>query len=238
MIEHFEGEMKDANMYLKDNLEKVRREIEDTAGDCGRNPDEIKLLVVSKGRDVEKMKYLQELGLREFGENRVEELLEKKKLFDGIDWHFIGRLRSKYAKKVAGETILIHSADSVKLLKRIDAAAEGKGAIQEVLLQVNTSGEESKQGFDPEQIFSELDTAGITELKSVKISGLMTMAPFTDDEVVIRECFKKLAKLKDKMNSEFNLGMTELSMGMTNDYRIAIEEGATILRIGSLVFEK
>lgn len=188
------------------------------------------LVVVSKTRTVEEILALYALGQRDFGENKVQELLEKKpRLPKDIRWHFIGRLQKNKVNKLIGEVFLIHSVDSIELAEKISKASEEKGNATAVLLQVNTSGEGSKQGFSKEELEENLDR--LKSLSSLQIQGLMTMAPFTEDPNTIRHAFSNLAKLRDRL-----LPGGELSMGMSHDYLEALKEGATLVRIGSLLF--
>jgi pyridoxal phosphate enzyme (YggS family) len=174
-------------------------------------------------------------GVADFGENKAQEFRDKFNLLkDSVNWHFIGHLQKNKVKYVVGKAALIHSVDSVELAAAIDEKAENLGVVQNVLLEYNTSGEESKFG-----IRSEDDLKRIAEycvdLKNVKLLGLMTMAPFTDDEKAIRSSFSKLKATFDNLNND-GFSLTELSMGMTNDFEIAIEEGSTIVRIGTAIF--
>jgi len=178
-------------------------------------------------------------GLRHFGENKVqsaetkfEELSPEVKT--NSEWHFLGHLQTNKVNKVVGVFDYIHSVDSLKLAKVISESAKKKNIVQKVLLQVNIAGEESKFGLNPdetEEIFSE-----VLKLDSIKVAGLMTMAPLTFDEKVQRNTFRGLRELKEKLQTKFNFPMSELSMGMSNDYKIAVEEGATLIRIGQALF--
>lgn len=194
-------------------------------------PKEVILVVVSKGQTIDDILQCYNAGARDFGENRLEEFLEKKaKLPSDIRWHMIGTIQSKKVSKIVGQFDLIHSVDTPELAKKIDT----KGVKSRILLQCNTSGERSKQGLSPEEWLQQYDQ--IKNLKYVVVEGLMTMAPLTTDSQVIHNCFKNLRKLKDEL-SKRGRPLPHLSMGMSGDWRIALEEGATLLRIGSSIFK-
>ncbi|MCB1137019.1 MAG: YggS family pyridoxal phosphate-dependent enzyme [Chlamydiia bacterium] len=196
---------------------------------CGRDPSSVTLLTVSKNHPWEEAAPFYTEGCRDFGENRVQELLEKLSLAPpDVRWHLIGTLQRKKVAKLVGVAALIHSVDSLDLAQRISEVSAERGLVSAVLLQVNTSGEESKHGFSP----AELRAAhpALRAMPGLCLEGLMTMAPLTEDEAVIRACFADLRRLRDE------LGLRELSMGMSHDYPIAIQEGATILRVGSALF--
>lgn len=183
------------------------------------------LVAVSKNQPPEKILEVYNAGCRDFGENRVQEaLLKMEEMPKDIRWHLIGTLQKNKVKKIAGKFELIHSVDSIELAKEIEKYCPG----QHVLLQVNTSGEESKQGFSVEELMAAWQLlSGLT----IKIDGLMTMAPLTEDLRVIEDCFGELQRLGRE------LGLPQLSMGMSHDYKIAIAKGATMVRIGSALFK-
>lgn len=206
---------------IKENYLKIKSEI----------PDGVLLVVVSKGRSIDEMLQCYEAGARDFGENRLEEFLQKKEILPkDIHWHMIGTIQSKKVPKVVGQFDLIHSVDSLELARKIDS----KGIQTKILLEANTSGEASKHGLTPEEWITAYDE--IKKLNNISVEGLMTMAPYTDDTNLIRNCFKNLRKLRDTLSSK-DRPMTLLSMGMSHDWRIAIEEGSTIVRIGSSIFK-
>ena len=214
-------------------LENARRIQDEIAG---INP-EARLVIVTKAQLEEVIGPLYSAGYRDFGENRTEGFLPRQAAFPRANWHFIGRLHRKYVAKVVGKAAYIHSVASSELLEKIERSAAAAGVVQKVLLQVNVSGEEQKQGLYPEQLRKYVKTIDFEGFPHVRVEGLMTMAPFTSDETVLRDCFSGLRKLRDELNESFGLGWHELSMGMTNDYRLALLEGATIVRIGRAVFE-
>jgi len=179
-------------------------------------------------------------GIKDFGENRAEALSEKYSLTDSkVTWHFIGHLQRRKAKVVVPIAEYIHSCDSLGIIKEINNQASAIGKIQKVLIEVNISGEESKYGLQPQKLTGLIRESA--ELENVRICGLMTMAPLCGDERLIRKVFGDLRLLRDKTVEEIwdyadNISLVELSMGMSNDYKIAIQEGATMVRIGSLIF--
>jgi len=194
-------------------------------------PGHVRLVVVAKNRSWEEAQPVYDAGCRDFGENRVQEALGKmKEAPPDVRWHLIGTLQKNKVAKAVGRFFLIHSVDTPELAEKISACAERQGSVQPILLQVNTSDEESKQGLSAEAW--ERAFPSLLNLPGIALRGLMTMAPLTDDEALIRGCFSRLRQLRDK------LGLSELSMGMSQDYAIALEEGATLLRIGTAVFEK
>ncbi len=213
----------------------VRRAVADAADAAGRNPDDVTVVAVTKNVGVSEVRQAIAAGCQDLGENRVQEFLGKFGLFPEVRWHFIGTLQSNKAQHVVGKACLIHSIDTVDLLRRVDRVASARGVTQDVLLQVNVSGEPSKHGFAPDDVEDALRVS--TELRGVRVKGLMTIAPFARPEEV-RWVFRELAGLFASLRAlRFNgVELTELSMGMTNDYRVAIEEGATIIRVGAAIF--
>jgi pyridoxal phosphate enzyme (YggS family) len=191
---------------------------------------EILLVAVSKEQSPEKIMPLYDKGIRDFGENRVQEALSKiEALPKDIHWHFIGKLQKNKVSKIVGRFHLIHSVDSIELASKISHESVRRGLVTSLLIEVNTSGEETKSGFTGEAFRSAF--SDLQKMPGIEIKGLMTMAPLTVEEAVIRETFRNLRLL----NEEYHL--KELSMGMSHDFEIAIEEGATILRIGRALFK-
>lgn len=225
-------------MNLKERYQLVQEEIAAAATSCGRNPKEIKLVAVSKTQSIGAIQELFALGCTRFGENRVQEALPKIEALDAqVEWHFIGTLQKNKVSKVIGNFELIHSVDSLDLAEKISDAGRKEGVTTNILLEVNVSGEASKHGFNEVELKSALDR--LAQLPSVKLCGLMTMAPFSAPEGEIRACFSGLRKLKEEIAAQ--LGKThpfdQLSMGMSHDFTIAIQEGATIVRIGTKIFQ-
>jgi pyridoxal phosphate enzyme (YggS family) len=200
-----------------------------------RTFSDVTLVAVSKGHPLSSIQSAHEAGARDFGENRVPELLIKMESApDDIRWHFIGTLQQNKVRKLIGKCALIHSVDSLQLCQKIGEASVDLGVTTNLLLQVNVSGEASKHGFFPKELKGTfLDLAAIT---GVRIQGLMTMAPFTEDATAIRDTFRGLRELRDELCELSALSLPYLSMGMTHDWEIALEEGATHLRVGTAIF--
>lgn len=243
---------------VKDNLVALRRAIGEAAQSCGRRPEEIRIVAVSKGQPVERIVEAVRCGLVDIGENRVQEAQAKLPLVSqrlgstlipgenraqssdrsGIQWHMVGRLQSNKARKAAGLFHWIHSVDSVHLARKLSAAAVELSRRLTVLLEVNTSGEPAKGGVEPSTVRNlALQVAGLPGLDLV---GLMTIGPLTDDRQRILKSFYILRDLRDELRNDCPdlKGLSELSMGMSGDYREAIMAGATIVRIGTALFGK
>lgn len=219
------------------------KEIMENIKKYSKNPDKVKLVAVTKYDYVkrEDLEELMQLGVLDFGENRVQVLEAKRELMndvkDKIRWNFIGNLQKNKVKYIADYISMIHSVNKFSLAEEIDKRAEKVGRVLDVLLEINLSGEESKEGYELEDFYRELPE--IMKLKNINIKGLMTMAPNVDDEDKIRASFRKLREIKDELNKNYFQGsLTELSMGMSDDYKIALEEGATIIRIGSGLYKE
>lgn len=217
---------------ISDNIKSVRERIARAAEKALRDPREIKLIVVTKEASPEAIHEAVEAGVNDIGENRVKDAFFKRELLDShvLTWHMIGHLQSKKVRDAVGLFSLIHSVDSLKLAYAIDKEAKKLNKVQDVLIEVNTSGEASKFGIKPEALDRFLEDT--RSLKNLNILGLMTMAPFVDDQEKARPFFRKLKELA--------LGhkLKELSMGMTQDFESAVSEGATMVRVGSAVFKK
>lgn len=198
------------------------------------------LIAVSKTHPVEKIKEAYDAGQRIFGENKVQEMCAKQPLLPhDIEWHLIGHLQTNKVKQVAPFVSLIHSVDSLKLLEEINKQAKKVNRVIPCLLQVFIANEETKFGFDPNELTELIESDKIASLDGVKVLGLMGMATFTDNKDQVRGEFRNLKSLFDKiktMNLSSNIEMKELSMGMSQDYEIAIEEGSTLVRIGTAIF--
>jgi len=226
---------------LATNIAAVRDQIAEAAQQVGRRPEEITLVAVSKTKPLELVKLAYELGITHFGENRVQEALPKIAAFhpQDIHWHMIGHLQSNKAGKVIGQFGCIHSIDSLHLAEILNRQAASLNLTgsqrQPVLLQVNISGETSKEGLEPEMVISL--THQIATLEHLEIQGLMTIAPLVDNPEKARPVFRALRELRDRLQNEVpECSWQHLSMGMTDDYQVAIEEGATIVRIGRAIF--
>ncbi|MED1419214.1 YggS family pyridoxal phosphate-dependent enzyme [Bacillus smithii] len=218
-------------MRVADKLANIQKQIEEACGRSGRSPEEIQIVAVTKYVSVERAKEALDAGIIHLGENRDDSLLSKwEALKDQPVWHFIGTLQSRKVKNIIDKVSYIHSLDRLSLAKEIDKRANEPISC---FVQVNTSGEETKHGLVPEAV--EDFVKRLEEFPKIKVVGLMTMAPFTTDELIIRDCFRRLKQLQLEIQ---NLDLpyapcTELSMGMSNDFPIAIEEGATFIRIGT-----
>ena len=226
-------------MNIPQAVKDLRASICKTALQAGRDPEDVRLILVTKTVSTERVLEAYQTGERDFGENRVQEWQEKKDALPrDIRWHLIGHLQTNKVKHVIGQIALIHSLDRLELADAIEKQAKAKG-IPEVpcLVQVNMSGEESKFGLDPAKV--EEFVRQVLSRSSVKVQGLMSIGPLTEDAGKIRECFRKTRELRDDLKMKFPAcAWDSLSMGMSADYRIAIEEGSNMLRIGSLVFPR
>lgn len=219
------------------NYSQILSKIRACAQECGRDPSTIRLLVVSKNQLVKNVHPFYQEGCRLFAESRLEEALEKMdSLPEDCEWHLIGNLQRKKVSKVIPHFNLIHSVDSLTLAEKIDHVSKEKKVITSILLQVNTSGESSKNGLSPSEWEQVLDRLHL--LDHVLIKGLMTMAPHTEDKECISTCFRRLRECRESWRDRMKNPslFSELSMGMSHDYPLAIREGATLLRIGSLLF--
>ncbi|OGU63812.1 MAG: YggS family pyridoxal phosphate enzyme [Ignavibacteria bacterium RBG_16_36_9] len=220
---------------IAENIKHLRERIVAKCLEFKRNPQEIRLIAVSKFFGVYAISEANRLGITDFGENKAQELRDKYEILgDNVTWHFIGTLQRNKVKYAVKAASFIHSVDSSMLADEINNHAQKLNKVQKILLEVKTSFEETKSGLSNYTEVLELVNHCST-LSNIELVGLMTMAPFTDDESIIRKSFSDLRKLKDEINKN-GFDLSELSMGMTNDYEIAIEEGATMLRIGSAIF--
>ena len=216
---------------IQSNLDYIKSEIVSVCEKCGRNPKEITLIGVSKTKPVSLINEAIDLGLTDIGENYVQEVLEKIASLKPVNLHFIGHLQSNKAKQIVPHAHLIHSADSLSLLKEIDKEARKNNKIQDILLEIHISEEESKFGIKPSDVPSFLDSA--TGFTNIKIKGLMGMAPFLPNPQDTRPYFAKLKALFDTLPTEMRV---HLSMGMTGDFREAIQEGSNMIRVGTGIF--
>lgn len=231
---------------IAENIKAVRERIRDTARRVGRDPSGIKLVAVSKTVDVDRIKEAVLAGITILGENRVQEAKDKIEEFNRVQtsdsrlqtvsWHMVGHLQTNKAKTAVQLFDLIHSVDSIHLAEEIDRQARKIEKIQRVLIEVNLGGEETKYGVSPEEV---IDTfKEISRLKNISIEGLMVMPPFSEDPEKVRPYFKELRELRDRINElrVRSYELRDLSMGMSNDFEVAIEEGATMVRIGTAIF--
>jgi len=220
-------------MSLKNNLETVHKKIEDACLRAGRNPEEVRLICVSKTIDAETINEAYSLGENIFGENRPQELRDKLDKVAGADWHLIGHLQSNKVKYVVGKASLIHSVDSIQIASAINEQAGKLKVVQDILLEVNISGEESKYGLTTDEIPNIIKEIGV--LSNIRFKGFMTMAPLGAPESELRSIFRKAKELFDFHKKD---GAEILSMGMSGDFEIAVEEGATLVRVGSAIFKR
>ncbi len=220
------------NELFAERLEKVEQRIAAACEKAGRPRESVTLLAVSKTKPPEAVREAAECGLRLFGENRIQEAQAKIPMCpSGLEWHLIGHLQSNKAKVAANLFNMVHSVDSLKLLKALDTHA---GTTLPVLLQVNISGEASKSGMKPEEVAGVIDTAN--QMQKAEVHGLMTIPPFTPDAEKARAHFVALRNLRDRLQVETGTPLPELSMGMSHDLEVAIEEGSTWVRIGTDLF--
>lgn len=222
------------------NLTHIRAQINEAAQRVGRSGDDVTLVAVSKTKPFEMIRAAYEVGQRDFGENRLEELWEKveiaqKQGLTDIRWHLIGTIQSRKSSQAVGPFTLIHAVDRLKIAQRLSRDAMAAGCVLSILLEVNVSGEASKQGFTPDEVRQEAEQ--LVALPAVHIAGLMTMAPLVDDAEATRPIFRALRTLRDELRTTHPAGdWSHLSMGMTNDFAVAVEEGATLVRVGSAIF--
>lgn len=222
---------------IKENLNRVQENIRNACARAGRKEDEVTLIAVSKTKPVSMLEEAYALGVRDFGENKVQELVNKAgQLPEDIHWHMIGHLQRNKVKYIIDKVYLIHSVDSLRLAEEISKEAVKHGVTANILIEVNVAGEESKFGVSPE------DTPGLIEeisrLPAIQVRGLMTIAPFvekTEDNRIIFNALLKLYVDISRKNID-NVHMDFLSMGMTGDYEVAVEEGATFVRVGTGIF--
>lgn len=222
---------------LKENLDNVMKNIKAACEKSGRNADEVTLIAVSKTKPLSDIEELVTYDVKEFGENKVQELTDKyENISTKVNWHLIGHLQTNKVKYIVDKACLIHSVDSVHLAEAINKEAVKKGVICNILIQVNIAKEDTKFGIDPGEIYDFIDK--IKDFENIKVGGLMTIAPFVenaeDNRIHFRNLYQLLLDIKSK-NID-NIDMNILSMGMTNDYMIAIEEGATMVRVGTGIF--
>ncbi len=223
--------------YIKENLEAVRKKILASAQKSGRNNEDITLIAVTKTHPVEAINEAIELGVCDIGENRVQEIMEKYDYVLPVRWHLIGHLQTNKVKYIIDKVYMIHSVDSIKLMDEIERQAEKKGVSEiRILIQVNITGEETKSGIDT----TELDKmiAHAATLKHVKVCGLMTILAKFDTEVAMRLHFRNIKEkfIDIACNKYDNITMEFLSMGMSGDFELAIEEGSNMVRVGTAIF--
>ena len=219
------------------NLERVQAEIADAAKKSGRAVDDIELVAISKTHEAEKVRAAFDAGQQLFGESRVQEARAKIPLLpSAAHWHFVGRLQRNKIRHALPLFELFHSVDSLELARDMDRIADEEGLRPRILLEVNVAGEGSKIGFGPETLRAQMET--LLELPRLTIEGLMTIPPLAPEAESSRKYFVMLRELRDDFAAQFELSLPHLSMGMTGDFVVAIEEGATLVRVGTAIFGK
>ena len=222
---------------LASNLKEVESKIQEACKKANRSREEVTLIAVSKTKPVSMLQEVYNLGIRNFGENKVQELIEKHpQLPSDIQWHMIGHLQRNKVKQVIDKATLIHSVDSLRLAEAIEMEAAKKNIVADILIEVNIAEEDSKYGFKEGEVL--LAVEQIAKFPHVRIKGLMTIAPFVENPEENRIVFARLRKLSVDIESKNidNVSVGILSMGMTNDYQVAIEDGATMIRVGTGIF--
>ncbi|HEY2124607.1 MAG TPA: YggS family pyridoxal phosphate-dependent enzyme [Chthoniobacterales bacterium] len=220
---------------IEENLERVREKISAAAQKANRSADEVQLIAISKTHLAESVREAFQAGQNVFGESRVQEARAKiPELPSALRWHFVGHLQKNKIRHALSLFELFHSVDSLALAEEMNRIADEGGMHPRVLLEVNVSGEGSKFGFSPEKLRSAMES--LVALPRLTVEGLMTVPPLAPEAEKSRRFFAQLRELRDQMEKEFNLRLAELSMGMTNDFPIAIEEGATMVRVGTAIF--
>lgn len=222
---------------LKENLDKVEKRILKACERSGRKREEITLIAVSKTKPLEDIEEIKKCGVIEFGENKVQEMMDKyERISSPVHWHMIGHLQRNKVKYLMNKVTLIHSVDSFRLAEQIDKESQKASIVTDILIEVNIAREDSKFGLFKEDIMSFIEE--ISQLKNIHVRGLMTSAPFVEDPEDNRKYFRELFQLFVDIREKNidNIDMDILSMGMTNDFEVAIEEGATMVRIGTAIF--
>lgn len=222
---------------VKENLQEIEKKIEEACRRAGRDRSEVTLIAVSKTKPVSMLQEAYSAGIREFGENKVQEMMDKYDVLpDDIHWHMIGHLQRNKVKYLMGKAALIHSVDSLRLAEEISAQSVRHQVVTDILIEVNIAGEETKFGTDREEAISLVEEA--SRLPGIHICGLMTIAPFVENPEDNRTYFRQIRELSVDIAAKKidNVDMRILSMGMTGDYEVAIEEGATMVRVGTGIF--
>ena len=220
---------------IAENLARVRQEILEAAAKAGRGPGEIELVAITKAHPAEKVREAIDAGQRLFGESRVQEARTKiPEMPSNLRWHFVGHLQKNKIRHALPLFEMIHSVDSLALAQDMNRIAEQEGLHPRVLLEVNVAGEGSKFGFTPDKLREQME--GLLALPRLSILGLMCIPPIANEAAASRKYFVQLRELRDSLQTEFRVDLTQLSMGMTQDFWIAVEEGATLVRVGTAIF--
>lgn len=222
---------------IAENLEHVRAEIADAAKRSGRSLDDIELVAISKTHEAEKVRAAFDAGQQLFGESRIQEARAKIPLLpSALSWHFVGRLQKNKIRHALPLFELFHSVDSLALARDMNRIADEEGLRPRVLLEVNVAGEGSKIGFSPDVLRAEMEA--LLELPRLTIEGLMTIPPLAAEAEASRRYFVALRELRDQFAAQFQMALPQLSMGMSGEFAVAIEEGATLVRVGTAIFGK
>ena len=222
---------------VAENLAQVQKNINESCSKINRDPNEVTLIAVSKTKPVEMLKEAYDAGARVFGENKVQEIVDKyDQMPSDVKWHMIGHLQRNKVKYIVDKVAMIHSVDSLRLAETIEKEAAKKAVIVPILIEVNVAQEESKFGLKPEEVLPLIEQ--IADFSHIQIKGLMTIAPYVDNAEENREIFRELKKLSVDIAAKNinNVTMSVLSMGMTGDYMVAVQEGATMVRVGTGIF--
>lgn len=226
-------------MTISDRFEEIIKRRDEAAIRSGRKPEDVKLVAVTKTHTADEINQAIDAGATDIGENRVQELLEKYESVKPVNWHLIGHLQTNKVKNVIGKVVMIHSVDSLKLAREIDKRSEAAGITTDILIEINSAMEETKSGIDAKDL-KELTEQIVSECRHVRIRGLMCIPPIAAEPEDSRPYFKEAAELFEEMKSwdypSDRFTPDELSMGMSGDFEVAIEEGATIIRVGSSIF--
>ncbi len=221
---------------IGNNYLEVKKRVEQAAIKCGKNPEDVTLIAVSKTKGVDEIKQAVEAGAHILGENKVQEIQAKYDALPGVEWHLIGHLQTNKVKYIVDKVKMIHSLDSLKLAQEISKRCTAAGVTMDVLIEVNIGAEESKSGVKPEE--AEALCLEASKLPGIHVKGLMTVAPIVENPQDARVYFRKMNKLfvDIKAKNYDNIDMVYLSMGMTHDFEVAIEEGANMVRVGTAIF--
>ncbi len=220
---------------IAENLERVREQIAHAAAKVGRAPNEVELVAITKTHAAEKVREAIQAGQSLFGESRVQEARAKiPELPSAIRWHFVGHLQKNKIRHALPLFEMIHSVDSLALAQEMNRIAEEEGMRPRVLLEINVAGEGSKFGFAPDKLREQMEA--LLALPRLSVLGLMTIPPLGEEPEASRKYFVQLRELRDRLQTEFRVDLAQLSMGMTQDYAVAVEEGATLVRVGTAIF--
>ncbi|WZL74766.1 YggS family pyridoxal phosphate-dependent enzyme [Clostridiaceae bacterium 35-E11] len=224
--------------YIKDNIMNLRKQVADTCNKIGRNTEDIQIIGVTKTIDSDRMSEAIQCGMTDVGENKVQEIINKYDIVSPVHWHMIGHLQTNKVKYIIDKVKLIHSLDRITLAKEINKRAKQHNLIIETLVQVNVAQEDTKFGLNCNEVNDFIDQ--VQEMENIKISGFMTIAPYVENPEDVRQYFKRLKSMFEEVKSKKMRGveMKYLSMGMTNDFQIAIEEGSNMIRVGTGIFGK